>query len=472
MTISQRPQPGEPRPYEFPSTQRFTLGNGLRVIVAPMPRLPLVSILAVVDAGASGDAAGNEGLASLTAAALAEGAAERDGPALAEAFERLGTGLESGAGWDDATVQLTVTPARLDDALALLADVLMAPRFADGDVARLKAERLAELLQERVEPRGLADERFARVVYDESSRYARSAGGTPRSVRALGVAQVRAWHDARYSGATTTLIVTGDVTVERVRSLVERRLGAWSRPVQPMAEVVVRGAGCGVVQGAGCGVDVGCGVRRVYVISKADAPQSELRIGHVGLPRAHGDYFATVVMNAVLGGLFGSRINLNLREVHAYTYGAHSAFDWRRAAGPFVVATAVKTEVTDAAVREILMEIDRIREAEVSMDEMELATKYLGGVFPIRYETTGAVAGALAMANVYGLDDDYFGTYRDRIAAVTPADVLAAARAHLHPDELQVLAVGDASAIEGPLAALQLGVLSVTNADDDEGADA
>jgi zinc protease len=458
VTISERPQPGEARPYEFPSTERFTMANGLRVVVARMPRLPLVSILAVVDAGASGDGAGSEGLASLTAAALAEGAAGRDGPALAEAFERLGTGLESGAGWDDATVQLTVTPARLDDALALLADVLMAPRFADGDVARLKAERLAELLQERVEPRGLADERFARVVYDESSRYARAAGGTPRSVRALEAAQVRGWHESRYSGATTTLIVTGDVTPERVRALVERRLGAWSRPVQPMAEVVVRGAGCGV--------------RRVHVISKADAPQSELRIGHVGLPRAHRDYFATVVMNAVLGGLFGSRINLNLREVHAYTYGAHSAFDWRRAAGPFVVATAVKTEVTDAAVREILLEIDRIRDAEVSMDEMELATKYLGGVFPIRYETTGAVAGALAMANVYGLADDYFGTYRDRIAAVTPADVLAAARAHLHPDELQVLAVGDASAIEGPLAALQLGVLSVTNADDDEGADA
>ena len=457
MTISERPQPGDPRPYEFPSTERFTLGNGLRVIVAPMPRLPLVSILAVVDAGASGDGAGNEGLASLTAAALAEGAAERDGPALAEAFERLGTGLESGAGWDDATVQLTVTPARLDDALALLADVLMAPRFADGDVARLKAERLAELLQERVEPRGLADERFARVVYDESSRYARAAGGTPASVRALDAAQVRAWHEARYSGATTTLIVTGDVTPERVRSLVERRLGAWSRPVQRMPAVVVLARST---------------VRGVHVVAKADAPQSELRVGHVGLPRAHGDHFAVVVLNAVLGGLFGSRINLNLREVHAYTYGAHSAFDWRRAAGPFVVGTAVKTEVTDAAVREILLEIDRIRDAEVSIDEMELATKYLGGVFPIRYETTGAVAGALAMANVYGLDDDYFGTYRDRIAAVTPADVLAAARAHLHPDELQVLAVGDASAIEGPLAALQLGVLSVTNADDDEGADA
>jgi predicted Zn-dependent peptidase len=208
--------------------------------------------------------------------------------------------------------------------------------------------------------------------------------------------------------------------------------------------------------------------RAVHVVAKAEAPQSELRVGHVGLPRGHGDYFNVVVMNAVLGGLFSSRINLNLREEHAYTYGAHSGFDWRRAAGPFVVETAVKTEVTDAAVREILLEIDRIRDAEVTADELDLATKYLAGVFPIRYETTGAVASALAIATVYGLPDDYFSTYRQRIAAVSRTDVLAAARAHLHPEALQVLAVGDAAAITEPLAALRLGTPSVTTADEGE----
>lgn len=455
MTGVLRPEAGMPRAYEFPATTHFTLGNGLRVVVARMPRLPLVSMLAVVDAGAAGDDPGHEGLAMLTASALTEGAADRDGPALVDAFERLGTAIESSAGWDEAIIQLTVTTPRLDDALALLADVLMAPRFAEGDVARLKAERLAELLQQRVEPRGLADEGFARAVYDPSSRYARPAGGTPAAVRALDATQVRAWHDARYSGASTTIVVAGDVTSERVRALVERRLGAWSRPVQPLAAVVARARS---------------NTRSVRVVAKADAPQSELRVGHLGLSRSHRDYFAAVVLNAVLGGLFSSRINLNLREVHAYTYGAHSAFDWRRAAGPFVVGTAVKTEVTDAAVREILLEIDRIREVKVSTDELELSAKYLEGVFPIRYETTGAVASALAMANVYGLDDGYFRTYRERIASVTRADVLAAARAHLHPEALQVVAVGDAAAIEGPLAALQLGELMVTSADEGDGA--
>jgi len=130
----------------------------------------------------------------------------------------------------------------------------------------------------------------------------------------------------------------------------------------------------------------------------------------------------------------------------------------------------VKTEVTDAAVREILLEIDRMRETAVSQDELELATKYLAGVFPIRYETTDAVAGALAMAAVYGLDSGYFSAYRQRILAVTTADVLAAARAYLHPEQLQVLAVGDSNAIEGPLAALGLGPMTVTNADDGDDA--
>jgi zinc protease len=450
---ARRPAPGIPGPYEFPQAAKFTLSNGLRVIVAPMRRLPLVSVIAVVDAGASADDAGREGLAMLTAAALSEGTVNRDGPALVEALERLGTSVESGADWDEATVQLTVTPSRLEEAMALMAEVLTAPRFGEGDLSRLKAERLADLLQQRVEPRGLADERFARVVYAPTSRYAHPAGGTPASVRALTLEQVRAFYAAHFSGATTTVIVVGDVTPELVLPMVERSLGAWTRPVQGMVEVQATGR---------------TNARGVHVVSKADAPQSELRVGHVGLPRAHRDYFPTVVMNAVLGGLFSSRINLNLRERHAYTYGAHSGFDWRREAGPFVVGTAVKTEVTDAAVREILLEIDRIREEPVSADELDLATKYLAGVFPIRYETTGAVASALALSTVYGLPDDYFSTYRSRISDVTRDDVLRVAREHLRPESLQILAVGNADAITEPLAALQLGTPSVTAADEGE----
>ena len=202
-------------------------------------------------------------------------------------------------------------------------------------------------------------------------------------------------------------------------------------------------------------------MRRAHLVAKGDAAQSELRVGHVGVPRTHPDYFPVTVMNAILGGLFSSRINLNLREEHAYTYGAHSGFDWRRSAGPFIVSTAVQSDVTDAATREILIEIDRMRAEPVTDAELSLATSYLDGVFPIRYETTAAIAGALANMVIYGLPEDYFSTYRERIRAVTTEQVLAAARDHLHADALQLVVVGDPAQVRAPLEALGFGPLTV-----------
>ena len=155
-------------------------------------------------------------------------------------------------------------------------------------------------------------------------------------------------------------------------------------------------------------------------------------------------------MNAILGGLFNSRINLNLREVHGYTYGAFSNFEWRRAAGPFVVSTAVKTEVTVAAAREVLNEIERMRAEEVSSDELSLAVSYLDGVFPIRYETTAAIAQALTTLIVHDLPPDFYDSYRDNVRAVTLPAVLHAADRHLHPDAIQIVVVGD----PGPLGEL------------------
>jgi zinc protease len=200
-------------------------------------------------------------------------------------------------------------------------------------------------------------------------------------------------------------------------------------------------------------------------VYKEDAPQSELRIGHIGLPRTHPDYFPTLVMNAVLGGLFSSRINLNLREAHAYTYAAFSGFAWRRGAGPFVASTAVENDVTAQAAREVLAEIDRIRAAPVSADELSLATSYLGGVFPIKYETTDAIARALAALAAYDLPLDYFDTYRDAIRAVSVADVQRAAERHLHPEALQVVVVGDASEVKATLEAMEFGPLLEYGAD-------
>jgi predicted Zn-dependent peptidase len=199
----------------------------------------------------------------------------------------------------------------------------------------------------------------------------------------------------------------------------------------------------------------------VHIVSKSDAPQSELRIGHLGLPRRHPDYFPAVIMNAVLGGLFSSRINLNLREAHGYTYGASSYFDWRRQKGPWVVATAVASEVTHSAALEVINEIDRIRTAQITNDELTLATSYLDGVFPIRFETTSAIAAALTTLVVYDLPDDWYDEYRERVRSVTTGDVLIAAERHLHPEALQMVVVGNAAAVRDRIEAMAFGPLRV-----------
>jgi zinc protease len=446
-----RPSAGPPRQWRFPAFESRELRNGLRLIVASTTKLPVVTLQAVIDAGASRDPLDRAGLARLTVQALAEGTARRDGAALTEYAERLGGALEVGADWDAATVSLTVLSERIAPALALLAEVLTEPAFAERDIERLKAERLAELLQLRAEPRGLADEMFERFVYARGTRYAEPDGGSVASVEASTRAHVDAFYRARYHPSAVTLIVAGNVTTAEVEGLVEATLGTWGGHGSAAAPADVDRAASGAPA--------------IHIVRKPDAPQSEIRVGHVGVPRTHPDYFPITIMNAILGGLFSSRINLNLREVHGYTYGAHSTFDWRRGAGPFSISSAVKSDVTDAALREVLGEIERIRAENVAPDELSLATSYLDGVFPIRYETTDAIASALTNLVVYGLPADYYDRYRANVRTVTAIDVLTAARSHLHPSRLQIVVVGDPETIQRPLTELAVGPVTVYDDD-------
>ena len=434
-----KPSPAAPRNYRFPRFDRRTLPNGLQVLVASVHKLPLVTVLAIVEGGASVEPQGQHGVAALTARLLLEGTAGTDSVALADRFESIGASIEAHADWDVATVSLTTLSDRLPDALALVRDLLRSPTFPEREVQRLKEQRLADLLQQRAEPRGLADEQFAQATYTTAARYAAPEEGDATSVRALNRAAVQAFYAARYQPGGTTLVFAGDVNMNAATALADSLFSDWEG-LRPAA--------------APNGIDAAQPGRLVRVVAKADAPQSELRVGHAGLPRATTDYFDAMVMNAVLGGLFSSRINLNLREEHGYTYGASSSFDWRRGAGPFVVQTAVKSDVTGAAVQEILNEIARIRTALISEDELSLATSYLDGVFPIRYETTAAIAGALANLVIHGLPHDYYDEYRSKVRAVTTAGVLRAAQQYLHPDQLRIVVVGDPDVVATPVGAV------------------
>ena len=455
IDMSVRPSPGTPRAYAFPAFFSQRLANGLRVVVAPVRKLPLVTVLALIDAGSVADPVGQEGVAQLTASLLTEGTGNLTGSALAEVVELMGSTLDAGADWDSSVVKLTTLSSRLPDAIALLARVLTEPALPEDEFQRLRNERLAELLQQRSEPRSLADEAFAQCVYAPDARFAKPDGGSERSVRALTLEQLRAFYAARYSPPATTVVLVGDVDTDAGFALVTRVLGSWSGAMSVVSALPDT---------------VSAAPRRVRIVRKAEASQSELRIGHVGPPRLTPDYFPLVLCNAILGGLFSSRLNLNLREEHAYTYGAHSGVDWRRWAGPFSMDAAVQSDVTAAAVREILTEFDRIRSERVSEGELTLAQSYLDGVFPIRFETTRAIASALASQAIYDLPPDYYDTYRANIRAVTADEILRVAQTHFDPTRLQIVAVGDPAMIADPLAALNVGEVTVTDPVDTLGA--
>lgn len=448
MTTTVRPEPAPPREYHFPTFERRTLASGLTVIVAPSHKLPVVTVLAIVDAGAVAEPLGKEGVAQLTARTLNEGTPKYNGEALTDYMEQLGTSVGGAADWDSASLAMTVLRQHLGNAFSRFAEVLTTPTFPQAAIGRLKAERIAEMMQIESEPRELADEKFDEYVYEPASRFRLPLGGTRDSVLSLERDDVAAFHSARYQPSATTIIVVGDITADEVESMVSGALSDWTGPT--VAPVIADDKPARLA-------------RSVRIVRKEDAPQSELRIGHVGVPRTHPDYFSITVMNAVLGGLFSSRINMNLREVHGYTYGASSAFDWRRSAGPFVVATAVASDVTVAAITETLTEIDRMRTEPVSESELSLATSYLDGVFPIRYETTASIAAALATLVIYNLPSNWYNSYRANIRAVTSADVLAAAQRYVHPDALQIVVVGDPSAIREPLETLAFGPVVVVN---------
>jgi zinc protease len=448
--IAERPVPGHPRAYDFPDTIRTQLGNGLRVIVTPMDGRELVSVSLAFRAGASDEAAAQGGATVLAARALTEGTERRDAIAFTEAAERLGASLHAEAGWDAVSAGVDVPAARLEPALDLLAELVRLPAFPEAEVDRLRDERLTDLLQVRADPRRRADEAYIETVYAPSSPYHRSSGGKAETVATLTSGELRAVHARAAVPSRAALVVAGDVEPARVIQVVERLFGDWSGTTTPTGPLDDAAA---------------TSTRVVRVIHRPGSVQTEIRVGHRGLPRRHPDYHAVSVMSAILGGLFNSRLNMNLREEKGYTYGAGAGFDLRRGHGPFTARAAVNTEVTVPALSELLRELDRIREAPVTDAELRAARDYLVGVFPLRFETPGPVAGSLAGLFVHGLPDHELERYRPSIEAVSADDVLRVAREHIRPETAAIVLVGDHDAFGDALDGAGVGAVVLTRED-------
>jgi predicted Zn-dependent peptidase len=450
--LDRRPGAGQPRAYDFPDVERTLLPGGMTLLRAHVPGRPLLQAQLIVrgDAGggATGEPAGQAGVTVLTARALSEGTTRRDAVALVEAAERLGAGLAASASWDSLSTQVEVPRTRLAAALELMAEMALQPSFPEREVLRLREERLNDLKQTMADARRRVERLFPGMIYADGAAYGRLLGGSEETVPGLDREALASRHADLMRPESCTLIVCGALHCLPLPEMVRSPLSSW--PQSPA-----------VAPGGAPAPDRRRTGRQVVIVDRPDAPQSEIRIGHVGSPRRIADFHALVVTNALLGGLFNSRLNRLLREERGYTYGVHSDFEMRRAAGPFAVRCAVESAVTAPAIADILAELERIGEAEVAVEELDAARDYLVGVFPLRFETSAQVAGALAGLVVHGLPDDELDRYRPAVAAVTAADVLAAARAHIDPGQASIAVVGDAAHVRDELVAAGYGDVEV-----------
>ncbi len=456
--LAARPTPGRPRGYTFPSFERSILPSGLQVLTVHVPGRPLISANVVVRRGAADEPAELAGATALAARAMTEGTARYPGVEVVEAAERLGTTINVQAGWDSFTAGVEVTAARLGPALELLDEVLRRPTFPADDVARLREERLNDLMQLRAEPRRRVDWAFVETIYTRQSPYARLLGGKEATVRGLGREELAGVHTALLDPRRAAVVVGGDLTGLDVPQLILDQLGEYAA-----------GSGSGSASPAEVSAPEATAAvdrRVVRLVDRPGSVQSEIRIGHVGLPRRVPDFHAVQVMNSILGGLFNSRLQLNLRETKGYTYGVGSSFDMRRGAGPFSVRTAVQTAVTVPAITEALGELERMRDGQVTPAELASARDYLVGVFPLRFEVPSAVVGAVGGLFAFGLPDDELARYRGCVEAVDVAAVRKAARDHLHTDRLAIVVVGDAAAVAGDLEAAGLGEFELVAEED------
>lgn len=426
------PDPGAPSAVRFPPVQRATLDSGLSVWTLPHTALPVATIALVVPFGSRYDPADNPGLAGVVADMLDEGAGDRDAIGLAGALASLGTELSVDVGPDVTTLSLTVLSRFFAPAVDILFDVVARPRFEESDFLRVVEMRINRLRQLRSSASAIADRVLLRGVFG-AHPYGHSTLGTAAALESLSLDDVRAAHASMVSPAGATCIVAGEVEAGRVHDVVARSAARWR---VPSADTTVAAPTAVVPQPP-----------RVYLVHRPGSPQTEVRVGHQGPSRHVDEYHALVTLNAVLGGQFTSRINLNLREARGLTYGAHTGFDFRVQGGAFSCDTAVQADATPLVVREILSEFAAVGTTRPAVgDELALAKSSLTRGYVRHFETPAHLAHAAARLATFDLPEDTFERYVPGVESVTAEDVTAAARRYVRPAEATIVLVGDGTA--------------------------
>ncbi len=439
------PKGGPPKDIEFPKYFDTTLQNGINLLVIENHKIPAVSVRLVFKKAGSYFDGGKYGSASLTAELLTKGTKNRSATQIAEEIDFLGGGLSSGSDWDGSYVSLSVLKKFLYKAVDVLADVVLNPVFDEEEINRVKEQRIASILQGKDDPGTLSDRMFNKIVF-ENSPYAYPPEGTEESIANISRKDLSDFYSAHYKPSSLILAFVGAISPEEALKIVNEKFGSWQNNGSENKSVV---------EPEDIGKNKKFSDNFIYIVDKSGAVQSNLRIGHIGIARNNPDFIAVTVMNTLLGGYFGSRINLNLREKHGFTYGARCGFNARILPGDFSVDTDVRNDVTDTSIKLIMEELRKIISEEVTDEELQTVKNYLTGLFPLQLETANAVASRVINLKLYNLPANFYNTYISNINMLTKEDLLNAAKKYIHPEDLYIVVSGNAKGIKDKLSAIK-----------------
>jgi predicted Zn-dependent peptidase len=452
---TQRPPVGAAPTLTTPKVEKRTLSNGLPVWIVPRGSLPQATIVLQLRAGSADDE--KPGIASMTASLLDDGTRKRSAREFVNAVDYLGASLTAAADEEQTVVSLTALTRHLDEGLALMGEMVSQPAFADEELERERKARSQALKQQRDQPTVVATQVFQRVVYGDQHPYGRPLLGTLASVEGISRDDIASFHDRFHRPGNGVLIAVGDVNEKDLIPRLEKAFAGWTSQPAPTQAQAAPGRPPGKPTG-------------IYLVDKPGAAQSEIRIGHVGAARTTTpDYYALQVLNTLLGGQFTSRVNLNLRERHGFTYGARTSWSFRRGEGPFYAGAGVFTAKTDSSVTEFLAELKDLRGPRpATREETEMAKNALIRSYPRRLETNAGVASVLAELAFHGLTESEIGDYNRHVAEVTPEEITRVAAKYIAPESLAVVVVGDLAKIRPGLESLALGSVTVLDADGQE----
>lgn len=429
------PTPSEPRPFHFPEFKTFELPNKMQTLVVHKNNLPLVNVLFRVSFSPMDDEPGKEGQANLLSQLLLEGTKKWNSAQIAEKFETLGAHYNVHQSWSGFYFELNILKEHLAKGLELSSEIIYDSVLPEKEFKRLKQEILVDRLQIKDMPGRLANERLLRHLF-QNHRYGLPIEGLTSTIEKIELEQLHQLYQNVLLKRQPTLIFTGNITETEALQLRDQ---FFSRQE------------ASYLQSEGKFEFKQPEKQNLILVHKPNAAQVELRIGQFMPPRQHPDFFKLKLMNEVLGGYFLSRLNLNLREKHGYTYGIHSQLAFRPQLGLLLISASIQSEFITPALNEIFKEVEKLKKEGVSEDELRSAAGYLIGVFPTAFETIDQISDAIANLVTYNLPADYYRTFREKLAQVTVDQVNEAGQKYLHLEQLQVVLVGDRTVVEKSL---------------------